>query len=153
MYDKGEIMKKSFEDLVNLSIHLRSPEGCPWDREQTLDTLKSYIIEEAYEVIQAIESGDRDELAEELGDLLFEVLFASGIAEEDGGFRGDVVDRLHDKLVRGTPRVRREKAANAEEAVRDGIHRSSEKSRKGGSSTSPTMPSFRRGRRRRPRWA
>jgi tetrapyrrole methylase family protein/MazG family protein len=120
MYDKGEIMKKSFEDLVNLSIHLRSPEGCPWDREQTLDTLKSYIIEEAYEVIQAIESGDRDELAEELGDLLFEVIFASGIAEEDGGFSiYDVVDRLHDKLVRRHPHVfGEEKAANAEEAVK-----------------------------------
>jgi uncharacterized protein YabN with tetrapyrrole methylase and pyrophosphatase domain len=84
MYDKGEIMKKSFEDLVNLSIHLRSPEGCPWDREQTLDTLKSYIIEEAYEVIRRSNPGTGTELAEELRDLLFEVIFASGIAERMG---------------------------------------------------------------------
>ncbi|MCI0481959.1 MAG: MazG family protein, partial [Candidatus Dadabacteria bacterium] len=113
-------MKKSFEDLVNLSTHLRSPEGCPWDREQTLDTLKSYIIEEAYEVVQAIETGDRDELIEELGDLLYEVLFASQITEEGGGFSiYDVIDRLHNKLVRRHPHVFGEKkASNAEEAVK-----------------------------------
>lgn len=113
-------MKKSFEDLVKLSIHLRSPEGCPWDREQTLDTLKSYIIEEAYEVVQAIESRDRDELVEELGDLFYEVLFASQIAEESQGFGiDDVIDRLHNKLVRRHPHVfGEEKAANAEEAVK-----------------------------------
>jgi MazG family protein len=120
MYEKGEIMKKSFEELVNLSIYLRSPEGCHWDREQTLDTLKSYIIEEAYEVIQAIESRDSNELVEELGDLLYEVLFASRIAEESGGFGiYDVIDRLHNKLVRRHPHVfGEEKAANAEEAVK-----------------------------------
>lgn len=120
MYEKGEIMKKSFEDLVRLSIHLRSPGGCPWDREQTLDTLKSYIIEEAYEVVQAIESRDRDELIEELGDLFYEVLFASQIAEESLGFGiDDVIDRLHNKLVRRHPHVfGEEKAANAEEAVK-----------------------------------
>ena len=133
MYDKGEIMKKSFEDLVNLSVHLRSPEGCPWDKEQTLDTLKSYIIEEAYEVIQAIESRDKDELTEELGDLFYEVLFASQIAEENGDFGiDDVIDRLHNKLVRRHPHVfGEEKAANAEEAVkRWHMQKLKEKSRK-----------------------
>lgn len=120
MYEKGDVMKKSFQELINLSRHLRSPEGCPWDREQTLDTLKSYIIEEAYEVVQAIESRDRDELLEELGDLFYEVLFASQIAEESGEFGiDDVIDRLHNKLVRRHPHVfGEEKAANAEEAVK-----------------------------------
>lgn len=113
-------MKKNFDDLVALSKHLRSQEGCPWDREQTLDTLRPYIIEEAYEVVQAIESGDKDEIIEELGDLFYEILFASQIAYEDGEFDiEEVIDRLHNKLVRRHPHVfGDEKAANAEEAVK-----------------------------------
>jgi len=113
-------MKNSFDDLVKLSIRLRAPDGCPWDREQTLETLRPYIIEEAYEVVQAIEEGDKDELIEELGDLFYEVLFASRIAEEEGDFDiYEVVDRLHTKLVRRHPHVfGEEKAANAEEAVK-----------------------------------
>jgi nucleoside triphosphate diphosphatase len=144
-------MKKSFEDLIILSRHLRSPEGCPWDREQTLDTLKSYIIEEAYEVVQAIESGDGDELSEELGDLFYEVLFASQIAEESGEFGiDDVIDRLHNKLVRRHPHVfGEEKAANAEEAVkRWHTQKLKEKSRKRRLLHIPrTMPSLLRAQR------
>lgn len=64
-------MKKNFNDIVELSKHLRSPEGCPWDREQSLDSVTPYIIEEAYEVVQAIELKDKDEIIEELGDLFF----------------------------------------------------------------------------------
>src|SRR3989304_4434015 len=62
-------MKKSFEDLVELSKFLRSPEGCPWDREQTLNTLRTFILEEAHEVIQAIDMNDIEEIKEELGEL------------------------------------------------------------------------------------
>ena len=144
-------MKKSFEDLVDLSLHLLGPEGCPWDREQTLDTLKSYIIEEAYEVVQAIESGDRDELVEELGDLFYEVLFASQIARESMGFGiNDVIDVLHNKLVRRHPHVfGEEKAANAEEAVkRWHAQKLKEKSRKRRLLHIPrTMPSLLRAQR------
>lgn len=113
-------MKKNFQDLVELSRYLRSPEGCPWDREQTLETLRPYIIEEAYEVVQAIELGDKDEIIEELGDLLFEVIFAAQIANESGEFDIDeVTDRLHNKLVRRHPHVfGEEKAANAAEAIK-----------------------------------
>jgi len=113
-------MNKKFEDLVELSKRLRSPEGCPWDREQNLNTLKSFIIEEAYEVIQAIESNDSDELKEELGDLLFQVVFASQISSEEGKFDiKDVLSQLYYKLVRRHPHVfGDEKAKNAEEAVR-----------------------------------
>ena len=113
-------MKKNFQDLVELSKYLRSPEGCPWDREQTLETLRPYIIEEAYEVVQAIGAGDRDEIIEELGDLFYEILFASQIADENGEFDiEEVIDRLHIKLVRRHPHVfGEEKAANAEEAVK-----------------------------------
>jgi len=113
-------MRKSFQDVVELSKYLRSPEGCPWDREQTLNTLKSFIIEEAYEVIQAIESDDTQELKEELGDLFYEIIFASQISSEEGKFGiDDVVDQLYYKLIRRHPHVfGEEKAKDAEEAVK-----------------------------------
>jgi len=113
-------MKKNFQDLVELSKQLRSPDGCPWDREQKLETLKPYIIEEAYEVIQAIELKDRDDIIEELGDLFFQVIFASQIASEDGEFDiEDVLDRLHSKLVSRHPHVfGDEKANDAQEAIK-----------------------------------
>ncbi len=113
-------MKKSFEDLVELSKFLRSPEGCPWDREQTLNTLRTFILEEAHEVIQAIEMNDIEELKEELGDLLYEILFASQICNEERKFTvEDVVNQLYYKLVRRHPHVfGEEKAKDAEEAVK-----------------------------------
>jgi len=113
-------MKKNFDDLVELSKHLRSPEGCPWDREQSLDTVTPYIIEEAYEVVQAIEQKDKNDIIEELGDLFFQVIFASQIASEDGEFDiEDVVDRLHQKLVSRHPHVfGDEKAKDAQEAIK-----------------------------------
>ncbi len=113
-------MKKNFNDLIELSRYLRSPEGCPWDREQSLETVTKYIIEEAYEVVQAIEQNDRDEIVEELGDLFFQVIFASQIASEEGEFDIHIViDRLHNKLVRRHPHVfGEEKAKDAEEAVK-----------------------------------
>jgi len=113
-------MKKSFEDLVELSKYLRSPQGCPWDREQTLNTLRTFILEEAHEVIQAIELNDREELKEELGDLLYQILFTSQICNEEGEFTvEDVVNQLYYKLVRRHPHVfGEEKAKDAEEAVK-----------------------------------
>jgi tetrapyrrole methylase family protein/MazG family protein len=85
---------------------LRGPNGCPWDREQTLDSLKSDLIEEAYEVIDAIESGSCTALEEELGDLLLQVVFQSQICEEEGHFAfSDVADAIADKLKRRHPHV------------------------------------------------
>ncbi|MCY3986083.1 MAG: nucleoside triphosphate pyrophosphohydrolase [Candidatus Dadabacteria bacterium] len=112
--------KKTFEDVVSLARHLRAPGGCPWDREQTLESLRAYVLEEAYEVIQAIELGDTDELVEELGDFLFQVVFISQIASEEGKFNiDDVTARLHDKLVRRHPHVFGEKKAkDAAEALK-----------------------------------
>ncbi len=112
--------KKTFEDIVSLARRLRAPGGCPWDREQTLGSLRAYVLEEAYEVIQAIELGDTDELIEELGDFLFQVVFISQIASEEGTFDiGDVTQRLHDKLIRRHPHVFGEKKAkDAAEALR-----------------------------------
>lgn len=112
--------KKTFEDIVSLAKRLRAPGGCPWDREQTLESLRAYVLEEAYEVIQAIELGDTDELVEELGDFLFQVVFISQIASEEGTFDvSDVTQRLHDKLVRRHPHVFGEKKAkDAADALR-----------------------------------
>jgi MazG family protein len=119
MSDKRTI-ERTLQDLVELCEYLRGKDGCPWDKEQTLETLKPFIIEEAYEVIEAIESDDIDELEEELGDLLYQIVFASQICREEGKFGMDgVVTRLYNKLVRRHPHVfGEEKAKNAEEALK-----------------------------------
>jgi tetrapyrrole methylase family protein/MazG family protein len=95
-----------FDSLLGLMARLRGDGGCPWDREQTRETLKAYLIEEAYEVLDAIERGSRDHLVEELGDLLFQVVFHCQIAEERGEFAmTDVLAQLSDKMVRRHPHV------------------------------------------------
>src|SRR5919199_6565095 len=86
---KGE----KFTDLVALVDRLRGPDGCPWDREQTFDTLKPMLLEEAYEVLEALDSGNREELCAELGDLLFQVVLLSQMAEGEGSF--SVCDVIH----------------------------------------------------------
>ena len=97
---------KRFEGLVALQARLRAPGGCPWDREQTHQTLKTYLIEEAYEVLDALEQGDPKELSEELGDLLLQILFHADIAREAGRFDiSDVISGIHDKMVRRHPHV------------------------------------------------
>jgi tetrapyrrole methylase family protein/MazG family protein len=95
-----------FEDLVAVQARLRAPGGCPWDREQTHATLKTYLIEEAYEVLDALENGDARGLAEELGDLLLQVLFHADLAREASSFDiSDVIAGIHDKMVRRHPHV------------------------------------------------
>jgi MazG family protein len=95
-----------FERAVSIMARLRAPGGCPWDREQTFDTIKPYTLEEAYEVIEAIDARDWDELTGELGDLLLQVLFYSEMAQEEKRFSiDDVLDRLSNKLVDRHPHV------------------------------------------------
>jgi nucleoside triphosphate diphosphatase len=95
-----------FERAVQIMARLRAPGGCPWDREQTFDTIKPYTLEEAYEVLEAIDNRDWQELTGELGDLLLQVLFYSEIAREEGHFSvDDVLDRLSNKLVNRHPHV------------------------------------------------
>ena len=97
---------KLFEELVALQARLRAPGGCPWDREQTHHTLKTYLIEETYEVLDALEHGGASELTEELGDLLLQVLFHADIAREAGRFDiADVISGIHEKMVRRHPHV------------------------------------------------
>jgi tetrapyrrole methylase family protein/MazG family protein len=101
-----------FERLVNLQARLRAPNGCPWDVEQTHLTLRTYLIEEAYEVLEALESGDDAKFAEELGDLLLQVVFHAQIATEEKRFTvADVVREIHQKMVRRHPHVFGEKRA------------------------------------------
>ncbi len=97
---------ESIERLLEVMRRLRAPDGCPWDREQTHESLKSDLIEEAYEVIDAIESGNVSHLEEELGDLLLQVVFHSQICEENGHFEfSDVANAIVEKLERRHPHV------------------------------------------------
>jgi tetrapyrrole methylase family protein/MazG family protein len=95
-----------FEKLVAVQARLRAPNGCPWDREQTHQSLRTYLIEEAYEVLEALESGNDAKFAEEMGDLLLQIVFHSQIAREEGRFTvGEVIREIHDKMIRRHPHV------------------------------------------------
>lgn len=99
-------MKRSFDDLVHLMTRLRGPDGCPWDRKQTLPDLKAYVIEEAYEVVDAIDRNDRAALLEEIGDFLLQAVFITELTREEGTFDVyDSITAIHDKLVRRHPHV------------------------------------------------
>ena len=97
---------EKFERAVSIMTRLRAPGGCPWDREQTYDSIKPFTLEETYEVLEAIDNRDWDELKGELGDLLLQVLFYAEMAKEDGRFGiDDVLERLSNKLVARHPHV------------------------------------------------
>jgi ATP diphosphatase len=111
----GENLRK----LIELTVRLRGPNGCPWDRAQDYDTLKPLLLEEAYEVVDAVNARDFEGLEDELGDLLFQVVFYSRIAEEEGRFTiDDLVEHVHSKLIRRHPHVfGNVQAGNADEAL------------------------------------
>ncbi len=95
-----------FDKLMEIMRRLRAPGGCPWDAEQTHESLKRYLLEEAYEVIEAIDASSTTMLKEELGDILLQVVFHAVIAEERGDFAiNDIIDTLNDKLIRRHPHV------------------------------------------------
>jgi MazG family protein len=95
-----------FERVKSIMARLRAPGGCPWDREQTFDSIKRYTLEETYEVLEAIDNRDWKELTSELGDLLLQVLFYAEMAEEQGSFTiDDVLDSLSNKLIHRHPHV------------------------------------------------
>ncbi len=110
---KGNVAKQKqltpgewFEKLVAVQARLRAPNGCPWDREQTHQSLRTYLIEEAYEVLEALESGNDAKFAEEMGDLLLQIVFHSQIAREEGRFTvAEVIREIHDKMIRRHPHV------------------------------------------------
>jgi XTP/dITP diphosphohydrolase len=98
--------KPAINDLLDVMARLRAPDGCPWDREQDHMTLRFHAVEEVYELLDAIEAGDDHEMAEELGDLLLQVVFHCQLAKERGAFDFDKVARhITDKLIRRHPHV------------------------------------------------
>jgi tetrapyrrole methylase family protein/MazG family protein len=112
---------KWFEKLVALQARLRGPGGCPWDREQTHNSLRKFLIEETYEVLDAMESSDAEHFASELGDLLLQVVFHSILAEENGAFTiSDVIESVHTKMVRRHPHVfANARAENSKEVLKN----------------------------------
>jgi MazG family protein len=110
---------EKFEKLVAIMARLRSPEGCPWDRDQDFDTIKPYTLEETYEVLDAIDARDWPHLAEELGDLTLQVVFYAQMAEEAGYFRvEDALDAINEKLIRRHPHIFGDARANTAEDVK-----------------------------------
>src|SRR5947208_14103550 len=108
-----------FEKLVAVQARLRAPNGCPWDREQTHRSLRTYLIEEAYEVLEALDAGNDAKFAEEMGDLLLQIVFHSQIAQEEGRFTvADVIREIHDKMIRRHPHVFGKTRANNSPEVR-----------------------------------
>jgi len=108
-----------FERAVSIMERLRAPGGCPWDREQTFDSIKPYTLEETYEVLEAIDNRDWPELAGELGDLLLQVLFYAEMAKEQASFSiDDVLDRLSSKLINRHPHVFGEVKADTSDQVK-----------------------------------
>ena len=111
---------REFSRLVDIMAVLRSPQGCPWDREQTLQSLSQFVLEEAYEVVDAIERGDLDALREEVGDHIFEGVFLAQIAADLGAFRvADALRTVSDKLVRRHPHVFRDDGQVHDAASKD----------------------------------
>jgi tetrapyrrole methylase family protein/MazG family protein len=112
-------VKKPIDELLDTMAILRGPEGCPWDKEQTHESLKPYAVEEAYELVEAVDGGENGEIREELGDLLLQIIFHSQIAAETGRFDfDDVVRGINEKLLRRHPHVfGDEKAVDEVEAL------------------------------------
>jgi tetrapyrrole methylase family protein / MazG family protein len=113
-----QIMLKNFSKLREIIAVLRGPNGCPWDKEQTHESLKKYLIEETFEVIEAIDSGDIDHLIEELGDVLLQVMLHAQIGEDEGYFAiEDVIEVLSEKMIRRHPHVFGDKTAKDSKEV------------------------------------
>ena len=112
---------EKFERLVEIMSTLRGPNGCPWDRQQDFNTLKPMLVEEVYEVLEAVENGDFDGISEELGDLLLHVVFHAHLGKEGGQFDiNTVIDKISDKLVRRHPHVfGTESASTADEVIKN----------------------------------
>jgi MazG family protein len=135
-----------FEKLVAVQARLRAPNGCPWDREQTHQSLRTYLVEEAYEVLEALESGNDAKFAEEMGDLLLQIVFHSQIAREEGRFTvAEVIREIHDKMIRRHPHVfGKTRAKDSAEVLRNWEQIKAEERRagvnKGDSKTGEDLP-------------
>jgi tetrapyrrole methylase family protein/MazG family protein len=112
--------KTTFEDIVKIMERLRGADGCPWDKEQNRKSLKPYLIEESYEVLEAIDEGKPEKIKEELGDLLFQILFHAQISKDMGEFDiNDVIEKIHEKMIRRHPHVFKSPLKEGAEGVVD----------------------------------
>jgi len=112
------------KDLISLFKTLRGENGCPWDQEQTPKSMAVYLIEEMYELVAAIESGSPEHICEELGDVLFHIVFIAGLFEEEGHFKiEDVTRRINEKMIRRHPHVFKEHPVNTLDDIRENWHR------------------------------
>lgn len=119
MEDRRRQAGEKFERLVSIMARLRGPDGCPWDREQTFDTIKPYTVEETYEVLDAIDERDWLGLADELGDFMLQAVFYAQMAEEHGRFRiEDCLNAINDKLERRHPHIFGEAKAETADDVK-----------------------------------
>ena len=117
--ERAERAGAKFAELVKLMARLRAPGGCPWDRKQTFETLKSYLLEESYEVMDAIDLKDWAGLTEELGDLLLQPVFLAEMAHEHGLFSiSDALDQINQKLIRRHPHIFGDATADTAEDVK-----------------------------------
>jgi len=130
-----------FEELVKIVERLRGPDGCPWDREQTRETLIPFLIEELYELLDAFNKGDHEEMKEELGDLLFQIVFHCQLAREEGRFDiEDVIKGIVDKMVRRHPHVFGDRECKSPEEVLEWWKEHKEKEGKGTESVIGRIP-------------
>jgi tetrapyrrole methylase family protein/MazG family protein len=133
---------KLFEDLLALQARLRAPNGCPWDREQTHSTLRTFLLEETHEVLDAMDSGDPKKFASELGDLLLQIIFHALIASESNQFEiRDVIRSIHEKMVRRHPHVfGKVKADTSAQVLKNWEQLKSEERRKENGAGKPSAP-------------
>lgn len=119
MEDRTEQAGQKFTELVRIMARLRAPGGCPWDRKQTFDTIKAYLLEETYEVMDAIDARDWEGLKEELGDLMLQPVFFAQMAQDEGLFDiAGSLDEINNKLIRRHPHVFADAIANTPEDVK-----------------------------------
>ncbi len=110
--------KKKLEDLIGIVQTLRGENGCPWDKEQTRESIKPYLVEETYEVLEAIEQKDPEKIKEELGDVLLQIIFHAQLSQELGEFEiSDVIETICEKLIRRHPHVFEDKKVNCSKEV------------------------------------
>jgi len=131
----------NFSELVEIVAKLRGPDGCPWDREQTRETLKPYLVEEFYELIDALENNDAEEMKEEMGDLLFQIVLQSQLSHEEGTFNIDnVVDDIAQKMVKRHPHVFGDREMKTSDDVREWWEKSKKKEGKNYESAMDGVP-------------
>jgi tetrapyrrole methylase family protein / MazG family protein len=118
-------------DLILLIKKLRAPDGCPWDRKQKQEDIGKYILEEAYEVIESLETGDQQAIAEELGDLLFQILFLAEMGEESGAFSlNNIMAGIREKMIRRHPHIFGDVKVNSVEEVKENWQQIKKKERR-----------------------